>query len=1337
MTNAQLWAAIRAFTDAELDHVRNIIRLYYCANLAACDSSPQVTMSDQKNFHISLKFGDTAHRVRVDNFVHVFLDYIHYQVQHHAKAKISDNTNSLNAKTTRAMSTSFDDEFPPLTKVEIKPNKRRITTTLLSSDKAKVTARPVPTVIAFPPLKATGNLKSSVWTKHSLLEKRMGATGIASNSTAALSNVNHKSVTWASQNSGPLKTNEQEYSSVNSFHQQQLLSRKNQTAVQMPHLQLEGCQQECIEGSLSYQKQNTTMSKGAVSSWLGSMPRLSSSAFCVNKQAAKLYGFLIRERFIKTTCVELQVLVSLLYQVDCSSCSQSVVHTVSDRSDHVTMTEFCWRTHCLDFAEIVCYEIEDVLKCLSGDLIKLVNECLSDAENICKDLAERLEQEFCKREELRVTESTRLGCQLPIEMKASAARNFALPFNEETDSRLHYRTPFEALLYSNREKARDGLLNLLRKFQQRQHSVVEFDDVAIAAAMTAARDLLSDVLPENRWWFAQFFVQELVQIGANPFGENDHDLVLKIFKDKLVVKNPDRLRKLHRRFTSQKAASQIRGEGVNNKNRSNGDASNQFLRKSRHENTENDASQEWKATLNQMKRFFTDNQLFFFHFLRTCDSYVFSELVRRHLEREFDAIQCCSSDRKDFTETVLKLKVVAKFLGYFRFSPQWHVTSSIRRLALENEAYQVVEQEGINIFEWTREVGVDVKKALETSILYGKIAKCIPWLCDYMCMLVLDTFSIQTTYFKQLLVLLHLLYRSRRLTLLGETGLYIAMQLERIFDLLHVDGSIMHKKEFQSDGLFPSSEVWKALQVDKEALGYQHENDMEIDRLPFLYSQVFIQSCVSEIEDLRGCIQTCAQRTLRHTSVSAGARLNANHFATPLRKLRPLQIILEPDTSISSNSLNLSSVDPDGKVSPINGSLPTISFEQIQEADTLSDALFKVYPRLKSILDFVVITVTTDVCEHVIKYIVMSRADTFVDRCSKESNLGREVTSGRVLSSQENSAVAAQSLFQKLLTAKTRDEVNASVRTALVTALRLRQERVCTAIYAFMPPSAHPTLIESITRVALQRTRGALEVLVSKSTQSEFVKRVEHQKKRILKDIETVTITTTPSSCFCTNVPRELRRICALLSKHINFEGLKGDEAYWQSQIKVLLQYLSEFLIMLDECGDLAGRLSTLVLWDVIWRTITSCFRIFEGTLNVFVKWHLNCERSTSELIELAIRIVTLFEILVRSIGKRDDNDAAVARIQSLFIFVLDFVTKLPSTQCSSDENCAQLAKRSAIRIQSFVVANLKAVAIAADKQCQVDIKWDQYLNAKHAVNALMPIDWQRYKTATTTTTAV
>ncbi|KAG7387781.1 hypothetical protein PHYPSEUDO_013680 [Phytophthora pseudosyringae] len=109
------------------------------------------------------------------------------------------------------------------------------------------------------------------------------------------------------------------------------------------------------------------------------------------------------------------------------------------------------------------------------------------------------------------------------------------------------------------------------------------------------------------------------------------------------------------------------------------------------------------ATLDCMKSYFTDNQLFFFHFLPSCDSYEFSELVKHQLERHFYAIREMISPSTDacneFTEVVLRLKVVAKFLEYLRFSPQWQVSSSIHGLSAQNAAFKAVERKGISTLE--------------------------------------------------------------------------------------------------------------------------------------------------------------------------------------------------------------------------------------------------------------------------------------------------------------------------------------------------------------------------------------------------------------------------------------------------------------------------------------------------------------------------------------------------------------------------------------------------------------------------------------------------------------
>ncbi|POM75444.1 Hypothetical protein PHPALM_7453 [Phytophthora palmivora] len=707
-------------------------------------------------------------------------------------------------------------------------------------------------------------------------------------------------------------------------------------------------------------------------------------------------------------------------------------------------------------------------------------------------------------------------------------------------------------------------------------------------------------------------------------------------EDKHLVKNPDRLRKLHRRFSSQKPSNkspQSHVESVptgpnNYNNRPNGKGNNNPQRKNRQDTraatNEDETTKNFTVTLDRMRGYFTDNQLFFFHFLHSCDSYEFSELVKHQLERQFYAIHeiaSLSADaRKDFTEMVLKLKAVAKFLGYLRFSPQWQVTSSIRGLSAQNAAFKAVEREGIDTLEVARDSSLDVKKLLEDSILHAYISKCIPWLCDYLSMLSLDRLSSGTTYFKQVVVMLKLLYRSPRLNSLGETGLHIAMQIERIFHVLRVEGGFLHDNEYQSQDLLQSAEICAALAREGEGSPKEFNNVSGVDNLPFLYSQVFIENCVSELDDLRGFIQTRALSSPRRKLSVGSGSMGLGQPVTPIRKLRPLQVVIEDGHSVENipsftkhdNAVHAAA--PEVRLS-MTGFPSNFSPAQ-EENDKLSEAVFKVHPKLKGVVEFVVGTVTTDICEHVMTHVVSPRADALVDRCAMESGL---LTVGRnsVTSQIEDAAFAARASFQMLITSKTRHEANSAVAIALKEALRLGEDRVSAAVPPFMPPISHPTLTNSIVFVALQRTRGALRALVPKSSQTEFVKRVAFRNKSLLKDFakEAPTFcspTTTSNSNRCLDVApeiiknqdgqqqsqeeqrcKELRRLGVTFSKGASSNGHTNPSlTEWEVQVTTLTEYLPQFSSSLNACvvaGDLASdsvsplNISALVVWDSVW----------------------------------------------------------------------------------------------------------------------------------------------------------
>ncbi|KAI9912966.1 hypothetical protein PsorP6_005030 [Peronosclerospora sorghi] len=134
-------------------------------------------------------------------------------------------------------------------------------------------------------------------------------------------------------------------------------------------------------------------------------------------------------------------------------------------------------------------------------------------------------------------------------------------------------------------------------------------------------------------------------------------------------------------------------------------------------------------------------------------------------------------------------------------------------------------------------------------------------------MLSLDRFSLRKRYFENVLVLLQLVHRSPLLDSLGETGVYLSMQIEKMLQLLDVD-------MFDARSL----DKWRhTVLACSEGLGGE-------DTLPFLYSQVLVQTCVSQVDDLRAFLQMQVQA--RRLCASKATP----NTVFPLRKLRPLQV---------------------------------------------------------------------------------------------------------------------------------------------------------------------------------------------------------------------------------------------------------------------------------------------------------------------------------------------------------------------------------------------------------------------------------------------------------------
>ncbi|KAI9907149.1 hypothetical protein PsorP6_002849 [Peronosclerospora sorghi] len=254
-----------------------------------------------------------------------------------------------------------------------------------------------------------------------------------------------------------------------------------------------------------------------------------------------------------------------------------------------------------------------------------------------------------------------------------------------------------------------------------------------------------------------------------------------------------------------------------------------------------------------------------------------------------------------------------------------------------------------------------------------------------------------------------LVHRSPRLNALGDTGVYLAMPIEKMFQLLNVD-------KFDAR----SWDKWRHVVLMEIQTGVEGQ-----DTLPYLYSQVLVQTCVSEVDDLRAFLQTQVQaRRLCAPKATPNA-------VVPLRKLLPLQVDAKDED------------------------------RTVDARDLLANALFKVQPTTKPVVDFVVASVTTEVCAYVLTNRVTPRADHLVARCVARRpgrNVSHETRDARVASCQQ------------LVTARTCPESHATVLAALDAAMKLADAHLESALPSLLSPSLPRFITRAVVEIARERT---------------------------------------------------------------------------------------------------------------------------------------------------------------------------------------------------------------------------------------------------------------------------
>ncbi|KAI9920735.1 hypothetical protein PsorP6_000216 [Peronosclerospora sorghi] len=343
------------------------------------------------------------------------------------------------------------------------------------------------------------------------------------------------------------------------------------------------------------------------------------------------------------------------------------------------------------------------------------------------------------------------------------------------------------------------------------------------------------------------------------------------------------------------------------------------------------------------------------------------------------------------------------------------------------------------------------------NIVDASLAKCLPWLCDYLSML--DRISLHTRYFEHVLVLLQLVHRSPGLDALGETGVYLAMQIGKMLQLLDVVGQVARCRGTSGE---MSWDKWRdVVSMEIQTVLACSAGVEGQDTLPFLHSQVLVQTCVSEVDDLRALLQTKVQAPRLCAS-----KATPNAVVTP-RKLRPFQLDAKNED------------------------------QTVYARDLLEDALFKVQPTTKPVVDFVVGSVTTDVCAYVRTHLVTPRADHLVALCV-DRGLGRNVSH--------------ETRDARFVTACTCTEAHATVLAALDSAMKLADARLESELPSLLLPSLPRSITRAVVEIARERTRSALTTPRLVSFWSAFC--------HVALLLDTGINGGKPRSCSCVCVPR-------------------------------------------------------------------------------------------------------------------------------------------------------------------------------------------------------------------------
>ena len=732
-----------------------------------------------------------------------------------------------------------------------------------------------------------------------------------------------------------------------------------------------------------------------------------------------IYVALIKNMLVPSTILEIHLLLELL-SIDVNSKNpreqdlqqkqqqeSSKDNDTNDSKGSILFFQpiFSCPDQCIQFSKSALTKLQKgLLQRLSPFLIK----SLLDDESFtrrCPAIAENLKISLGKIPATEYTPPT------PESIRGTHAM-FNLPFEPDRDSRNNFKTTAEIAMYQNREVSRDAFLSQLRLFMTAKSKVFlpEQVDKVRESAQYESRKIIYSISSHNLMWFAQFFCDLLLQVGHSPVEEMDQELL------KIVADDRDKLQKLHQRFSKKNPSrsSQTRTGFTASTTTTTG------RRRNNSNNTKNSKARTDSPLQEALSSYFPGYQEFFFIFLYSVNSYNFGmHLLQQIAKKTCDLI--LNQSPSGFEKRTMDLALLARFLGFLVFSPNWH-EENIDGNKLK--PFICSYDSGLKLLE---SIGLPVSKIVQEALEGGYTFLVVPWVTELLKMSKWDTISQSSMTFRQILANLRLIQSitsSDENMASGSSMQLVSFHLETFFN----ETFSLPKLTSLPDATLP-----RLSRVIPDSL----------DNQKIRLSTAAIYASSPYMEDLSDMIM--------HSNSST--RQPVKTPSTKPKKLRPS--IVSTTVGIEARSyLGVESPSFGNATSPLRNrswlGLPsdnTLDGKRLHTLNKLTEGFFHQHRDLKEICDFTV--------EQTIKTLSIKEINVFVMNAFEEHSIGVEST-GREI---EDTQFRAFQLSQDFLRNKLRDKLEKSLEL-------------------FCPPNAQHRVIGIAVNLSTDRGMNSSQVAI-------------------------------------------------------------------------------------------------------------------------------------------------------------------------------------------------------------------------------------------------------------------